>query len=318
MAREQANVRLSIWTDPDFRALSVEAQHLYLLILTSPSLSYAGVADWRPKRIAALAAGWVAGAVETAAAELQAAMFLVIDEDTDEALVRSFLRHDGLMAREFMATAAAKAYEGVASARIRGVIVHELQRLRRDEPSLLGWNSKRLLAVLKDPSVDPSEMDPPEASAMPLDKASAEPLPLPIVEASGEEPPTTSTTTSTTSTSTNYADSGDARASENKPAAYSESFEAAWVAYGRKGGKRTAYAEWQRAIKRADPAVITQAIPAYVAATTREPKYRKDFERWLKGDLWESAVVPDQPAANGGHRTFRNPADQSAYDQPLG
>lgn len=294
MAREQANVRLSIWTDPDFRALSVGAQHLYLLVLTSPSLSYAGVADWRPKRIAALAAGWSADAVETAAVELQAARFLIVDTDTDEALVRSFLRHDGLMSREFMATAAAKAYEAVASARIRGVIVHELKRLRRDEPSLLGWNSKRLVAVLGDPSVDPSEMAPGEAPAMPFGEPSGKPHPEPKSEASGEEPPTTTTTTTTT-TSTNSAENGDAAASERKPESYSEAFEAAWIAYGRRGAKRAAWAEWRRAIKRASPETITGAIPGYLAAN-RDPRYRLHFERYLKGDVWESVQVGQSSA----------------------
>jgi hypothetical protein len=293
VAREQANVRLSIWTDPDFRALSCAAQHMYLLILTSPTLSYAGVADWRPKRIAALAAGWSADAVEIAAAELHSTRFLIVDPDTDEALVRSFLKHDGLMAREFMATAAAKAYEGVASPRIRGVIVHELQRLRRDEPSLLGWNSKRLLAVLEDPSVDPSEVDPREASAMPsampFGDPSGEPHPEAKREASVEEPPTTTTSTTT---STDSAEIGDAAASDRNPERYSEAFEAAWAAYERRGAKRKAFAEWKRAVKRADPATIVEAIPRYIAAN-RDPRYRLHFERYLSGDVWES--VPGGP-----------------------
>ncbi|MET7989843.1 hypothetical protein ABZU76_02930 [Amycolatopsis sp. NPDC005232] len=308
MAREQANVRLSIWTDPDFRALSVEAQHLYLLILTSPSLSYAGVADWRPKRIAALASGWVAGAVETAAAELQASRFLIVDEATDEVLVRSFLRHDGLMAREFMATAAAKAYEGVASARIRGVIVHELLRLRRDEPSLFGWSSKRLLAVLQDPSVDPSEMDPSEAPAMPFDKASDEPLPLPIGEASGEEPPTTTTTTSTSSTSTNYGGSAAA-------------FERFWAEYPRKVKKADARKAWPKACKHLAPDLLAKEAIRWAdlwrKAGTSE-QYVPHPTTWLNGQRWNDDPPPPRAVAAGGHQTFRNPADQSAYDQPLG
>ncbi|MFF5992597.1 hypothetical protein [Prauserella flavalba] len=100
-----------------------------------------------------------------------------------------------------------------------------------------------------------------------------------------------------------------------KPTGYTEAFEAAWTAYGRKGAKKTAFAEWQRAIKRADITTITAAIPPYVASRP-ELKYRKDFERWLKGDCWESAVVPAAAAASS-HRPYRNPADTAAYYEDL-
>jgi hypothetical protein len=96
---------------------------------------------------------------------------------------------------------------------------------------------------------------------------------------------------------------------------YPQAFEAFWVAYGRKGSKRTAAAEWSRAISRASPEAIMAAVGPYVASTPNL-KYRKDAERWLKGDCWESAVVPHQAAVNG-HQPYRNPDDQSAYDEPI-
>lgn len=98
-----------------------------------------------------------------------------------------------------------------------------------------------------------------------------------------------------------------------KTSAYSEAFERAWVAYERKGNKKPAYAQWQRAIKRAPVAVIVAAIAPYVAS--REPQYRKDFERWLKDDCWESAVVA-RPSSNG-HQAYRNPTDPDAYHGEL-
>lgn len=166
MAREYAQVRLAIWGDDDFRALSPRAQHLYLTLLTSPSLSHCGVGDWRPKRIAALAAGWSAGEVEEAAAELVGKLFIVVDEDTEEVLVRSFLRHDGLMKQPKMATAMASAHAAVASTVLRRVIVHELQRLKQDHPELKGWGSEKASELLSKESVDPS--------TYPLGKGSAE------------------------------------------------------------------------------------------------------------------------------------------------
>lgn len=95
---------------------------------------------------------------------------------------------------------------------------------------------------------------------------------------------------------------------------YTPDFEAFWIAYGRKGGKRAAAIEWHKAVERADSATIRAAVPAYVDATP-ELKYRKDAERWLKNDCWESAV-PQRKAA-GDYQPYRNPADTSIYEGEL-
>lgn len=97
---------------------------------------------------------------------------------------------------------------------------------------------------------------------------------------------------------------------------YPDIYERAWIAYGKKGAKKTAYAEWQRAVKRAPVDVILRAIAPYVDATP-DPKYRKDFERWLKGDCWESAVVSHRRPAVNGYTPYRDPDDESAYDEDL-
>lgn len=100
-------------------------------------------------------------------------------------------------------------------------------------------------------------------------------------------------------------------------ARYPPVFEKAWVDYGRKGAKKDSYSQWQQAIKRASPETILAAIPPYVAATAKEPKFRKDFERWLKGDCWESAVVQSQRPASGGYTAYKDPTDISGYYDPL-
>lgn len=93
---------------------------------------------------------------------------------------------------------------------------------------------------------------------------------------------------------------------------YPDAFEAAWNTYGRKGAKRTAFAEWVRATQRTDPDTITAAIGPYVAATP-DRTFRKDFERWLKGDCWESAA-PTLRVVSGGYTPFRSP-DAARYHE---
>lgn len=156
MAREYASFRVTMWSDDDFRALPPPAQHLYFVATTAPNLTYAGVIDWRPGRLAALAAGWSAEVLETAAEVLEERLYLVIDRDTEEALVRSFARNDGLMKNPRMAVSLANAYAGISSAGIRGVIVHELLRLQKEAPELHGWKPERVRELLTKTAIDPS------------------------------------------------------------------------------------------------------------------------------------------------------------------
>ena len=66
MPSDHARIRRDIWADTDWRRLSAGEQWLYLHLLSSPTLSLCGVADWRPARIAKMAAGTSADDVEHA------------------------------------------------------------------------------------------------------------------------------------------------------------------------------------------------------------------------------------------------------------
>lgn len=137
--RDHARIKLSIWDDPAWRALSVDGQHLFLTLLASPTINNAGVADWRPKRIAALAAGWTVEKVEQTGKELEAARFIIIDHETEEVLVRTFVRHDGIMLGPKTGQGMANAYKRVVSLEIRQTIVNELLKLRADIPDSAAW-----------------------------------------------------------------------------------------------------------------------------------------------------------------------------------
>lgn len=158
MARDRANIRTDIWNDDDFRRLSTQAQLLYLQLLTSATLTYAGVADWRPKRLAALAAGRTPKQTEDAARELEEGLFVVIDEDTEEVLIRSFLKHDGLLQKPNVTKAMVTAYGQVYSLTLKGVIVHELNRLHDKFPDWRGFVLPEVQALLGNRSVNPSEL----------------------------------------------------------------------------------------------------------------------------------------------------------------
>lgn len=155
MGRDRSFLNTAIWQDADFRALPPLAQHLYFVLWTHPGLSYAGVVDWRPARLAPMSGGWTRADVEAAAACLEARLFIVVDQDTEECLVRSYVRFDGLMRQANLAVSFANAYAEVASNNIRGVIVRETQKLRELEPDIAAWRKEQVLGVLSQPAVDP-------------------------------------------------------------------------------------------------------------------------------------------------------------------
>lgn len=154
--RKYAQLNIAIWNDDDFRALTPQAQHLYFLLLSHPTLSYCGVGDWRPSRLARMANGWDAADVEHAGAELIDRLFIVVDEGTEEFLVRTFVRNDPLMRQRNLGVSMARAFSMVASEGIRGVIVGELTRLAQARPDLKGLDSDEVRQVLVKPSIDPS------------------------------------------------------------------------------------------------------------------------------------------------------------------
>ena len=183
MAREYARVKIKIWADGDFRELSDGAQALYFRLITSPTMNLAGVADWRPKRLAALTAGMTAGMVEENAREMEERGYVVVDEDTEEILVRSFVRHDGLIKTPNIAAAMVKDYAGVASRDLRAVIVHELRRLHDENPEMSGWSVAG--SLLSHPSSNPSGNPSPNPSgtasgtASPIPSGNASHIPQP-------------------------------------------------------------------------------------------------------------------------------------------
>lgn len=139
MARDHARVKTSIWDDPDFIALRVNEQHLYLALMSNKGLSRAGVVDYIPSRFDKLAADLTAPKFIRAISGLSAARFVVLDERTQELLLRSYVRHDGVLDRVNMGKAVGTAFEAIVSVRIRRAIGDELARLMKDEPDLAGW-----------------------------------------------------------------------------------------------------------------------------------------------------------------------------------
>lgn len=194
MARDYAQLRTDIWADDQWRTLTPGAQWLYELILTSPSLSLAGVADWRPSRIAKLARGLTVEAVRKYADELARGRFVVFDDETEEIVARSFLRHDGVLVNPNLWKSLGRDFAGIYSPTIKALVAEEVARLRSEHPTGMPtakggtvdpWSSRHLQTLMKSGSETPTDT--------PTDTGSETPSPTPSDRGSDRGSPPTPT-----------------------------------------------------------------------------------------------------------------------------
>lgn len=139
MARDHARIYLSIWDQDDFVDLTVAQQHAYLLLTTSRGLSRCGVLDFIPSRFEHLAADLTQARLRSAVKTLQSTRFVVVDGRTQELLVRTYVRHDGVLDRVNMGKATGTAFEAIVSRDLRAALGEELARLMKERPDLPGW-----------------------------------------------------------------------------------------------------------------------------------------------------------------------------------
>lgn len=193
MARDRANINTAIHTDQDWRDLTIAEQHFYWLLSTHPDLNYVGVVDWRTARLSAMAADATREGIQSTAESLQAKRFVLIDEGTEEILVRSFMRHDGLLKQPKLSISMVNAYGSVASKMIREVVTFELQRLYAEFPEWAAFRQEKVMSLVKGKGTDMAEFTrdftPAVTPPFTLNAAQADPL------------PTTTATTTTTETS---------------------------------------------------------------------------------------------------------------------
>lgn len=95
MARNYGNIAVAIWRDPDFTALSVNAQRTYMLLITQHDISSVGTLAITLRRWSRMASDASQECLSDGLKELEAARFIVIDWEGEEILVRTFVKWDG-------------------------------------------------------------------------------------------------------------------------------------------------------------------------------------------------------------------------------
>lgn len=94
MARNYATSSTAVWRQDGWRALRMDEQHVHMMLGSQPNITAVGTLPLTVKRWAQLAADFTVDGLMGTIRRLQAAGWVVVDEETEEILVRSFLEDD--------------------------------------------------------------------------------------------------------------------------------------------------------------------------------------------------------------------------------
>lgn len=165
MARSEARLLFDVMEG--LKGLEIESKVLYFALLVEPTVNQAGVGALRERR-------WAKDtelsmeATQRALQDLEAGRYVFVDFDTEEVLVRTLIRRDGVADKPNVLWAACRAAEQVKSPKLRRELAEELRKLPPkppDKPTKSGG-----VYVHPDPHAVADKIDP-----GPPDKPDAEP-----------------------------------------------------------------------------------------------------------------------------------------------
>ncbi|MBZ6290344.1 hypothetical protein KVH30_02000 [Streptomyces olivaceus] len=133
MARGHGRILASVWEDSDFLDLDEREQRLYLFLISQPNLNHAGLLDLTLRRWARKARGLTVAELEKRIDRLEETHFVVVDDDTEELLIRSFIRNDGVWRMPKVMGAAVSGALEISSSKLQRALLDEMDRIPLDE-----------------------------------------------------------------------------------------------------------------------------------------------------------------------------------------
>jgi hypothetical protein len=156
MPRSQANLQFTIFEG--LSGLSLEAKIVYFALLVEPTLNQAGMCALRPN-LWARQVELPITETEKALLELDEKRFAFVDSHTEEVLVRTLIRNDGVATRPNVLQSACSAAVLVRSPRLRRELASELRKLPPKAADKV--NAKGLIFTYPDPHQAADKIDPP-------------------------------------------------------------------------------------------------------------------------------------------------------------
>ncbi|WIY05447.1 hypothetical protein QRX60_16950 [Amycolatopsis mongoliensis] len=264
--------------------MTVDQQWLFEALLSQPTISNAGVLALTPRPWARLAEDMTAERVEAALAGLAAKRYVVLDEDTGELLVRTFMRNDGVSSNGKVFKNALKVALQVQSEALRRVLAAELRKV--------GTEDARQAAAELAPDADapvPTTVHGGNSTSDRIadQKKSERPQKsCGVGEGVGEGGKSPSVGGSVSS-NRRRSDSASARAID-------KAFDEFWSAYPRREAKKGARVKFGQAVKSGtDAATIiagARRYAAYVAQVGREREKIKIPTTWLNNGCWDDEL----------------------------
>lgn len=142
MARDYARIMTAIWNNDAFVALSEPEQRAYLLLITQPDISAAGVLRLWVPRWAEMSATSSVEELTQALKGLETQRFIVLDLTAGELLIRSFIKWDAGYNNTKRKPVIRRAREEVRSSRIREYLDVDFVRFGLDDPPPGGGQAK--------------------------------------------------------------------------------------------------------------------------------------------------------------------------------
>ena len=313
MAREYGKVLMSAWNDREFCALSRRAQGTYFFLTSQSDLNRAGVVTMALNRWSSRCGENDRDVILDDLGELARGRFVVIDEDEEEVLVRSYIRADEGWKSPNIMVAIANAARQISSETLRAVISDELAKIdtsglsvtinaktgrstREFIESVIADSKRSLEWCEKNPSVMAWGTLPETLTERVKKEAESER----VTERVSRGFLTETTTSTTTSTETSP---------ETSPPAVAviedNGFDAFWDAYGKREGRKTALAKYQIALKKrgVTATLLLDAAEKYIAwqrSIGKHPEFTKLPTTWLNGECWNDERATHFPKRTAG------------------
>lgn len=147
MARNYARITTALWRDPEWTALSVDAQWAYVALLAQPKLTLAGSLDMKIQSWRRWAAGVDEARLTNALVELQDEGMILTDTRTQELVIRTFVLHDDVLKNRNLGRGMWSAWSTIESEELRLFVVDNLPDEAwepRFEPPFLSRNNHGL------------------------------------------------------------------------------------------------------------------------------------------------------------------------------